>query len=124
MKKIVSVLMLVSMLFMLSSCAALIGAGAGAIAGAKLDRRNPIRGMIVGTGIGFVAGAFAARTMEEARRRAAAKGDTTDYRFGDGRRVYQAKPIDYHPGRACNKIEGLTWENGKLIDRKEETVCF
>lgn len=123
MKKIGSILMVLIMAFMFSSCAALIGAGVGAVAGSKLDRRNPVRGVIVGASFGFIAGAALAHTIEEAKKKAAATGKPAEYRSRNGRRIYQAEPIDYSPNRACNKIKGRTWENGKLIDEKEEVIC-
>lgn len=136
MKKIASVLMLVVFLLANASCVSprynarhtrYRGAGrvglAGGIVGALLDRRNRWRGGL----IGFFAGLLIEATLNEialkANKEAAASGEPVEYKSDDGRQVYRAEPVNYEPGRKCGMVEGWTWEDGELIDKKEEYVC-
>lgn len=136
MKKVVSMLVVFVFILVSFSCvsprhdtrqARYRGAGRGgligAVAGAILDKRNRWRGGLVGLLAGLLVEATLAEISQKANREAVASGKPVEYASDDGRRIYQAEPVDYVAGRKCNLVRGRVWENGKMVDEKEEYVC-
>lgn len=129
MKKIVSMLLILSLLGMLFGCtqyhAQGVGAGAviGGIAGALLDRKNPWRGGVVGAALGGVAGATLTDISMRASSEAASSGRPVEYRTTDGRGVYRADPVEYDAKTKCHKVQERVWEDGKLIKDQVREVC-
>jgi hypothetical protein len=129
MRKIVSLLLILSLSGILFSCTQYHaqGAGAGAvlggIAGALLDRKNPWRGGVIGATIGGVTGATLTDISMRASREAAATGRPVEYRTNDGRGVYRAEPVSYNAQTKCHKVHERVWENGQLVKDNIREVC-
>jgi hypothetical protein len=129
MKKIVSLILMLSLLGFVFSCTEYHaqGAGAGAviggIAGALLDHRNPWRGGVIGAALGGVAGATLTDISMRASREAASSGRPVEYRTEDGRGVYRADPVDYNAHTKCHKVHERVWEDGNLVKDTVREVC-
>lgn len=129
MKKIIVLLLVISLSGILYSCTQYHaqGAGAGAvlggIAGALLDRKNPWRGGVIGATIGGVTGATLTDISMRASREAAATGKPVEYRTEDGRGVYRAEPVEYNAQTKCHKVHERVWENGQLVKDNIREVC-
>ncbi len=129
MKKIASLILIVSLVCMLFSCTQYHaqGAGAGAviggIAGALLDHKNPWRGGVIGAALGGVAGATLTDISMRASQEAAAAGRPVEYRTEDGRGVYRADPVDYNARTKCHKVHERVWEDGNLVKDQIREVC-
>lgn len=130
MKKIVSLLLILSLPGFIFGCteyhARGTGTGAviGGIAGALLDHRNPWRGGIIGGVLGAVAGATITDISMKASREAATSGEPVEYRTEDGRGVYRAEPIGHYDEQTrCKKVHERVWEDGNLVKDNIREVC-
>jgi len=129
MKKIISLMLILSLISLTVSCTQYHAQGAGAggllggLAGALLDRKNPWRGGVVGAAIGALAGATLTDISMRASKEAAASGSPVEYRTEDGRGVYRADPIDYNAKTNCHKVQERVWEEGKLVKDQIKEVC-
>lgn len=129
MKKIVSVVLTLSLLCIVFGCTQYHaqGAGAGAliggVAGALLDSKNPWRGGVIGATLGGVAGATLTDISMRASQEAAASGKPVEYRTEDGRGVYRADPVDYDSYTKCHKVRERVWEDDQLIKDHVREVC-
>lgn len=129
MKKIVSLVLILSLLGFIFGCTQYHaqGAGAGAvlggIAGALLDHRNPWRGGVIGAAIGGVTGATLTDISMRASREAATSGRPVEYRTEDGRGVYRAEPEEYDAHTKCHKVHERVWEDGRLAKDNIREVC-
>ena len=129
MKKVVLVLLVLSLSGLLFSCTQYHaqGAGAGAaiggIAGALLDHKNPWRGGVIGAALGGVAGATITDISMRASQEAAASGKPVEYRTTDGRGVYRADPVDYSAQTKCHKVRERVWENDQLVKDQVKEIC-
>ncbi|RPJ11408.1 MAG: glycine zipper 2TM domain-containing protein [Deltaproteobacteria bacterium] len=101
-----------------------VGALAGGIAGALIDRHNPWRGGIIGGALGAVAGATLTELSARAAREAYASGRPVEYRTEDGRAVYRADPVGRpDPQTRCSKIQERVWQDGNLVKNEVKEVC-
>lgn len=129
MNKIISLLLVLSLLSVSFGCTQYHAQGAGAggvlggIAGALLDRKNPWRGGVIGAAIGGVAGATLTDISMRASQEAAASNRPVEYRTEDGRGVYRADPVDYNAQTKCHKVQERVWEEGKLVKDQIREVC-
>jgi phage tail tape-measure protein len=129
MKKIVSLVLTLSLVFIVYGCTqyhaqgAGVGAAAGGVAGALLDRSNPWRGGVIGAAIGGLAGATIVDISMRASREAAAEGNPVVYMTEDGRTVYRADPVDYNARTDCHKVRERVWEDGQLVKDQVREVC-
>ncbi len=134
MKKIVSLLLILSFMGLIAGCASRYhsqGAGAGAaiggISGALLDRKNPWRGGVIGGVLGAILGATLADVSVKASQEAAASGRPVEYRTEDGRGVYRAEPVSdyYRPNERtkCRKVQERVWEEGRLVKDQIKEIC-
>jgi len=129
MKKIVSLLLILSLFSLLAGCTQYHaqGAGAGAvvggIAGALIDHKNPWRGGVIGAALGGAAGATLIDVSMRASQEAAASGKPVAYMTEDGRAVYRADPVDYNAQTKCHKVQERVWEDGKLVKDQVREVC-
>jgi len=129
MKRIVSIILILSLSGLLYSCTEYHAQGAaaggilGGIAGALLDRKNPWRGGVIGAAIGGVAGATLTDISMRASREAAASGRPVEYRTEDGRGVYRAEPVAYNAETKCHKVHERVWEDGRLVKDTIREVC-
>jgi len=129
MKKIASVVTLLTLLTLLYACTeyhargAAAGGAIGGVAGALLDRKNPWRGGVIGAALGSVLGATLTDISMQASREAAQTGRPVVYKTTDGRGVYRADPIDYNAHTKCHKVRERVWEDGRLIKDQIKEVC-
>ena len=129
MKKIVSLILVLSLLSLTVACTQYHAQGAGAggvvggIAGALLDRKNPWRGGVVGAALGALAGATLTDVSMRASQEAAATGKPVQYVTEDGRGVYRAEPVGYNVQTKCHKVHEIVTENGKVVKDKIKEVC-
>ncbi|MBE0426328.1 MAG: glycine zipper 2TM domain-containing protein [Nitrospirae bacterium] len=129
MKKIVSLLLILSLSGISFSCTQYHGEGLGAgavlggITGALLDSKNPWRGGVIGAAIGGAAGVTLTDISMRASREAAVTGQPVQYTTEDGRGVYRAEPLDYDAQTKCHKIHERVWENGQLVKDNIREVC-
>ena len=129
MKKIVSLVLTLSLVFIVYGCTQYHaqGAGAGAVvggvAGALIDHKNPWRGGVIGAALGGVAGATIVDISMRASKEAAAEGKPVEYRTEDGRAVYRADPVDYNAHTDCHKVRERVWEDGQLVKDEVREVC-
>jgi hypothetical protein len=129
MKNIVSIVLTLSLVFVVYGCTkyhaqgAGVGAVAGGVAGALIDSKNPWRGGVIGAAIGGVAGATLVDISMRASQEAAAEGQPVEYRTEDGRAVYRADPIDYDARTDCHKVRERVWEDGQLVKDQVREVC-
>ena len=129
MKKMVSLILVLTLLSLTLGCTQYHAQGAGAggvvggIAGALLDRKNPWRGGVVGAVLGGLAGATLTDVSMRASQEAAATGKPVQYATEDGRGVYRADPIDYNAKTNCHKVQERVWEEGKLVKDQIKEVC-
>lgn len=129
MKKIVSLVLSLSLVCIVFGCTQYHaqGAGAGAlvggVAGALIDHKNPWRGGVIGAALGGVAGATLADISVRASREAAAEGRPVEYRTEDGRAVYRADPVDYDSQTKCHKVRERVWEDDQLVKDEVREVC-
>ncbi len=129
MKKIFTVLLVVSLSVLLFGCTEYHAKGAGAggllggVAGALLDSKNPWRGGIIGAAIGGIAGATLTDISMQASREAAASGQPVEYRTTDGRGVYRADPVSVDEQTRCKKVRERVWEDDRLIKDQVKEVC-
>ncbi len=129
MKKIVSLILLLSLLSLTAACTQYHAQGAGAggaiggVAGALLDRRNPWRGGVIGAALGALAGATVTDVSMRASQEAAVSGRPVEYRTTDGRGVYRADPVDYNARTRCHKVNEKVWEDGRLVKDQIREVC-
>jgi len=129
MKKIASLITLLSLLTLLYACTeyhargAAAGGAIGGVAGALLDRKNPWRGGVIGAALGSVLGATLTDISMQASREAAQTGKPVVYKTTDGRGVYRADPIDYNAHTKCHKVRERVWEDGQLVKDQIKEVC-
>ena len=129
MKKIVSLILVLSLLSLTVACTQYHAQGAGAggvvggIAGALLDRKNPWRGGVVGAALGALAGATLTDVSMRASQEAAATGKPVQYVTEDGRGVYRAEPVGYNVQTKCHKVHEIVTENGKVVKDQIKEVC-
>lgn len=129
MKKIISMLMVLSLLTLTVGCTQHHAQGAGAggviggIAGALLDKKNPWRGGVVGAVLGGIAGATLTDISTRASQEAAQQNRPVEYRTTDGRGVYQAYPLEYNEQTKCHKVQERVWEDGKLVKDQIKEIC-
>ena len=129
MRKIVSLMLILSLLGFVFGCTeyhargAGTGAVIGGVAGALLDHRHPWRGGVIGAALGAVAGATIADISVRASREAAYSGRPVEYQTEDGRGVYRADPIDYSGRTRCHKVRERVWEDGNLVKDQVREVC-
>lgn len=101
--------------------AGLCGMG-GALAGAAIDKRDPLRGAIKGAIGGSVACAAITAMAEEASREAARTGRVVHRQDREGRMV-QSTPAEYNAQTKCRKIVNRAWDKGKMVGETVEEVC-
>ena len=129
MKKIVSLILVLTLLSLTVACTQYHAQGAGAggvvggIAGALLDRKNPWRGGVVGAALGALAGATLTDVSMRASQEAAATGKPVQYVTEDGRGVYRAEPVGYNAQTKCHKVHEIVTENGKVVKDQIKEVC-
>ncbi len=129
MKKLVFLLVIISLLTVTFGCTqyqyegAGIGGVVGGVAGALLDRRNPWRGGIIGAALGGVAGATIADISVRGSREAARSGRPVEYYTDDRRGRYYAEPLEYDDYTKCRKVRERVWEDGRMIKDHVREVC-
>lgn len=129
MKKIVSIMALISFFALASGCTqyhtqgAAVGGAAGGVAGALLDKKNPWKGGIIGAALGAILGATITDVSMKASQEAAATGKPVQYKTEDGRGVYRADPVDYNAQTNCHKVHETVWEDGKIVKDQMREVC-
>jgi len=129
MKKIIVLLLSLSLVMVLYGCSKYHaqGAGAGAalggIAGALLDSKNPWRGGVIGAAVGGVAGATLTDISMRASQEAAQENRPVEYRTTDGTGVYRADPVSYKAQTNCHKVRERVWENDVLVKDQIREVC-
>ncbi|MBI4655021.1 MAG: glycine zipper 2TM domain-containing protein [Nitrospirae bacterium] len=129
MKKAISLLLLLNLLWIAAGCTQYHAQGAGAggviggIAGALLDRKNPWRGGVIGGALGALAGATLTDISMRASQEAAASGRPVEYRTEDGRGVYRAEPLEYDAQTKCRKVSEKVWQDGKIAKDQVREVC-
>jgi len=127
MKKVVSLMLILSLLGFIFGCTeyqargAGTGAVIGGVAGALLS--HSWRGGVIGAALGAVAGATIADISARANREAVEYGRPVEYRTEDGRGVYRADPIDYSGRTRCHKVRERVWEDGNLVKDQVREVC-
>ncbi len=129
MKKLASLILIVSLLAVTAGCTgyhaqgAGTGAVVGGIGGAIIDHRNPWRGGIIGGVLGAIVGATLADISLQASREAALHDRPVEYRTEDGRGLYRADPMGYNERTRCKRIHERVWEDGRLIRDQEREIC-
>lgn len=129
MKKVISLIVILSLIGLTFSCTqyhaqgAGAGAAVGGIAGALLDRKNHWRGGVIGAALGALAGATFVDVSMRATREAAYSGRPVEYRTEDGRGVYRSEPLDYDARTKCRKVQERAWEDGNLVKDQIKEVC-
>ena len=129
MKKIVSLILLLSLLSLTAACTqyhaqgAAAGGAFGGIAGALLDRRNAWRGFVVGSTLGALTGATLTDVSMRASQESVQYGKPVEYRTSDNRGVYRSEPVDYNAQTKCHKVNEKVWEDGRLIKDQIREVC-
>ena len=129
MKKLISLIVILSLLVLTFGCTRYHGQGAGAgaavggVTGAILDHKNPWRGGVIGGLLGAILGATLADVSVQASREAAMHDRPVEYRTEDGRGVYRADPLGYDERTKCKKIQERVWEDGRLVKDQVREVC-
>lgn len=129
MKKVISLIVILSLIGLTFSCTqyhaqgAGAGAAVGGVAGALLDRKNHWRGGVIGAALGALAGATFVDVSMRASRESAATGRPVEYRTEDGRGVYRSEPLDYNAQTRCRKVHERAWEDGNLVKDQIKEVC-
>ena len=129
MKKVISLVLALSLVFVVYGCTqyhaqgAGTGAVVGGVAGALIDHKNPWRGGVIGAALGGVAGATIVDISMRASQEAAAEGRPVEYRTEDGRAVYRADPVNYDAYTNCHKVRERVWEDGQLVKDQVREVC-
>lgn len=129
MKKLVSIIAVLTLLVVAFGCTqyhargAGVGGALGGVAGALLDDSNPWRGGVWGAALGAIAGASLTEISMQASREAAQANKPVEYRTTDGRGRYHAYPVDYNAQTKCHKVQERVWEDGKLIKDQIKEVC-
>jgi hypothetical protein len=129
MKKVIAVLLVVSLSCLLFGCTQYHAEGAGAggliggVAGALLDRKNPWRGGVIGAAVGGIAGATLTDISMRASKEAAASGQPVEYRTTDGRGIYRADPMEMDQQTRCKKVRERVWENDRLVKDEIREIC-
>jgi len=129
MKKLIILSIVLTFAYMLFGCTPAqvqgggVGAGAGGIAGALLDHKNPWRGGLIGAALGGFFGATLGDISDRASYEAAHANKSARYRTEDGRAVYQADPREYDEKTLCRKIRERVWEDDRLIRDEVKEVC-
>jgi len=129
MKKVISLIVILSLIGVTFGCTQYHAQGAGAggaiggIAGALLDHRNPWRGGVIGGLLGALAGATFTDISMRASYEAAYSGRPVEYRTRDGRGVYRAEPEPIDESTRCRKVHERAWEDGNLVKDQIKEVC-
>lgn len=129
MKKIITLLLVLSLLGPVFGCTEYQAQGAGTgevlggLTGAVIDNRNPWRGGVIGAALGGVAGATIADISMRASRETASSGKPVEYRTEDGRSVYRAIPVETDERTKCKKVQERVWEDGNLVKDQIREVC-
>ncbi len=129
MKKMISLMIALTLLVVMFGCTQYHAQGAGAlgavggIAGALLDRKNPWRGGVIGAGLGALAGATLSDVSMRASREAVSTGKPVEYRTTDGRGVYRADPVGFNAQTKCHKVHERVWEGGNIVKDQIREVC-
>lgn len=129
MRKVIFLLVIISLLTVSISCTqyhyegAGIGGVVGGVAGALLDRKNPWRGGIIGATLGGVAGATIADISVRGSREAARSGRPVEYYTDDCRGRYYAEPLEYNDYTKCRKVRERVWEDGRMVKDHVREVC-
>ena len=128
-KKVVSLLLMLTLTVFAGSCAtyhyegAAAGAAVGGIGGAFIDKENPWRGGVIGAALGAVFGATLADLSARGAKEAAETGEPVEYMTADGRSVYRAEPREYDAKTKCRKVQERVWEDDKLVKDEIKEVC-
>ena len=137
MKKLVSITVLTTFLFLLfgltGGCAtqqgyqgAGVGAVLGGVSGALIDRKNPWRGGAIGAGIGALFGGtisdLAAKAANEAAQKAAYENRAVRAETRDGYTII-AEPAGISQQTKCKKVRERIWKDGKELGDKVVEVC-
>ncbi|MBI5742012.1 MAG: glycine zipper 2TM domain-containing protein [Nitrospirae bacterium] len=129
MKKLISLLLALSLLWIAAGCTqyhargAGVGGAVGGVAGALLDSKNPWRGGVIGAVLGAIAGATLTEVSMQATQEAVQQNKPVEYRTADGRGVVEAYPLDYDARTKCHKVQERVWEDGKLVKDQIKEVC-
>lgn len=135
MKKSILSILLIGIVFLISSCAtvpqdrygtqrgAAVGAGIGALLGQAIGRDT--EGTLLGAGIGTLLGAIvgnAADQSYDAAREAAKTSKRVVYLDEQGGAV-EAIPGPINQNTSCRKVTKRVWDKGTLVSENVEEVC-
>ena len=135
MKDNITLLLVISLMFTLVSCAtvpedryntqkgAVVGGGLGALLGQAIGRDS--EATLLGAGIGTVVGALAGNARDQdyqAARDAAAINKRVIYVDQQGRAV-EAIPMQSSQQTNCRKVTKRQWDNGQMLSETIEEIC-
>lgn len=129
MRKIVSLIAVMSLLVLALGCTqyhargAGVGGAVGGAAGAMLDKKNAWRGGVIGAVLGAIAGASITDISMQASRDAVRENRPVEYRTTDGRGVYRADPLDYNAKTNCHKVQERVWKDDQLVKNEIKEIC-
>lgn len=129
MKKIISIMMVLSLVVLTVGCTqyhargAGVGGAVGGITGALLDRKNAWRGGVIGAVLGGILGASLTEVSMQASQEAARQNRPVEYRTTDGRGQIQAYPLEYNAQTKCHKVQERVWEDGRLVKDQIKEIC-
>lgn len=98
------------------------GAAVGGLAGLLLDRSEPWRGGIIGAAAGAIAGATLYDISHRGARESAQTGQPVRYYREDGRGNYEAEPLGYDD-KGCRKVRERIYQDGQLVKKRIVTFC-
>ena len=110
------IVLIILLCFITTGCAiyhqqgANIGGAIGGIAGALLDKGDPLRGALIGVAFGALSGAVIADVSAKAAIESVVEQRPVEYRTYDGKIVYRAEPIGYDEYTKCHKVRERIWE--------------
>lgn len=135
MKKSILSMLLIGVMFLMSSCAtvpqdrygtqkgAAVGAGIGALLGQAIGKDT--EGTLLGAGIGTLLGSIvgnAADQSHDAARDAAYTSKRVVYLDEQGGAV-EAIPGALHQNTSCRKVTKRVWDKGTLVSESVEEIC-
>jgi outer membrane lipoprotein SlyB len=135
MKNNITLLLVISLMFTLVSCAtvpedryntqkgAVVGGGLGALLGQAIGGDS--EATLLGAGIGTVVGALAGNARDQdyqAARDAAAINKRVIYVDQQGRAV-EAIPMQSSQQTNCRKVTKRQWDNGQMVSETIEEIC-
>lgn len=100
---------------------ATVGAVAGGVLGALLDKNNRWRGAVLGVALGAVIGGTAAHIMDRASKEAATYRKPVTYESEDRLQSVHAQPVKSE-GK-CEWVKVQYYEYGKLVKEETKKVC-